>query len=109
MSNSFREHPDESIGLRFLDGELTEREAADLRSHLDGCWQCRRNLGEWQGTIDAFLRLRETVQFAADPPPPNPWMPFDQLYPPPAIPRQVRWWNLWKFASVAAVIALAVF
>lgn len=109
MSNNFREHPDESTVLRFLDGELTEREAAELRGHLDGCWQCRRNLGEWQGTIDAFLRLRETVQFAADPPPPNPWMPFDQLYPPPAIPRQVRWWNLWKFGSVAAVIVVAVF
>jgi hypothetical protein len=110
MSNNFREHPDESTVLRFLDGELTEREAAELRGHLDGCWQCRRNLGEWQGTIDAFLRLRETVQFPADPPPPNPWMPFDQLYPPPPIPRQVvRWWNLWKFASVAAVIVVAVF
>jgi len=69
MNNNFREHPDESTVLRFLDGELTEREAAELRSHLDGCWQCRRNLGEWQGTIDAFLRLRETVQFPADPPP----------------------------------------
>ena len=90
MSNSFREHPDESIGLRFLDGELTEREAAELRSHLDGCWQCRRNLGEWQGLIDAFLRLRETIQFPAGPPPPNPWLPFDQLYPPPANPRPAR-------------------
>ena len=46
MSNNFREHPDESTVLRFLDGELTEREAAELRGHLDGCWQCRRNLGE---------------------------------------------------------------
>jgi len=109
MNNNFREHPDESTVLRFLDGELTGREAAELRSHLDGCWQCRRNLGEWQGTIDAFLRLRETVQFAADPPPPNPWMPFDQLYPPPATPKPTRWWSILKFASVAAVIVVAVF
>jgi hypothetical protein len=108
MNNNFREHPDESTVLRFLDGELTTREATELRSHLDGCWQCRRSLGEWQGTIDAFLRLRETVQFA-DPPPPNPWIPFDELYPPPVIARQVRWWNLLKFASVAAVIVAAVF
>lgn len=108
MNSNFREHPDESAVLRFLDGELAGREAAELRSHLDGCWQCRRNLGEWQGTIDAFLRLRETVQFPADPPPPNPWLPFDQLYPPPAPPRPLRWWNFLKFGAVAAAIVLAV-
>ena len=109
MNNNFREHPDESAVLRFLDGELSEREATDVRRHLDGCWQCRRNLGEWQGTIDAFLRLRERVSFAADPPPPNPWLPFDQLYPPPAIPRPARWWKILKFAAVAGTIAVAVF
>ena len=109
MSNNFQEHPDESVAIRFLDGELTEREAAELRSHLDGCWQCRRNLGEWQGTIDAFLRLRESVLFAADPPPPNPWLPLDELYPPRAAQATARWWNFWKLAAVTAAIALAVF
>lgn len=108
MSRNFQEHPDESTVLRFLDGELSEREAAELRSHLDGCWQCRRDLGEWQGTIDAFLRLRDTVLAANDPPPPNPWLPIDQLYAGPAEPAPTRWWVFWKMAAVTAAVLAAV-
>jgi len=129
MDSHFREHPEDSTVLRFLDGELTEHEATTLRSHVDGCWQCRRSLGEWQNTIDAYLRIRDAVEFAAAPPPPNPWLPFDQLIPvdKPAAQRtearsirfsfrrarrllgavlthndDVSSWRLWKFAPFVA-------
>jgi anti-sigma factor RsiW len=112
--DSLQTHPDDTVILRFLDGELIEREATALRSHLDGCWQCRRSLGEWQNTIDAFLRLRESVEFAAAPPPPNPWIPFDQLVqdrqPAASTTTSLGWWRLWRLAPVAAtaVIVAAV-
>jgi len=108
MTSNSPAHPDESLSLRYLDGELTGREASELRRHLDGCWQCRRNLMESQTTINTYLRLREKVLGAADPPPGIPWLPFDQLSPPPATPPPVRWWNVWKLAAMSAALVLTL-
>jgi anti-sigma factor RsiW len=110
--DNLQTHPDDTVILRFLDGELAERETHALRSHLDGCWQCRRNVGEWQNTIDAFLRLRESVEFTAAPPPPNPWIPFDQLVqdrqPVASTTTSLGWWRLWRLAPVAATAVFVV-
>ena len=107
MSKKFRGHSDEAVMLSFLDGELSERDANALRSHLGSCWQCRRSLGELQNTIDAFLRFRETIQFAADPPPPKPWAPFDQICP-SSNTVAAEWLRLWKLAAVALAFLAVV-
>lgn len=42
--------------LAFLDGELAPREAAEVQSHLDACWDCRARLAELEEGVHAVAR-----------------------------------------------------
>jgi len=42
--------------LLAADGELTQRRAAEARTHLASCWSCRTRMGELESTIADFVR-----------------------------------------------------
>lgn len=101
MNSPTSQHPDEAELMRFLDGELSERDARALRRHTESCWQCRRDLNEMQTTIDAYLRAREAVSY---PPAPREWMPLRF----PVIEEQRRVWPLWRLALAGGVVFAGV-
>lgn len=47
--------------LRFADGELNGRRAADIRGHFEICWECRTRLMDVQNTIANFVHLHEKM------------------------------------------------
>lgn len=51
-------HPSDQDLLLVTDGEATERRAAELRAHLEACWQCRARMAEIEATIFAFVRAQ---------------------------------------------------
>jgi hypothetical protein len=65
-------HPDDGQLLRYLDGELPGRKARLLRSHLEGCGQCRSELEALEETASDGLRYRQSVS-ALLPAPPAAW------------------------------------
>jgi hypothetical protein len=73
MSNRMRRHPEDEQLLRYADGELPARLAADIRSHLEGCWQCRTDLQELQAVIGECVKYRKDVLQPHLPAPPAPW------------------------------------
>ena len=77
MSNRLRRHPEDEQLLRYADGELPARVAADIRAHLDGCWECRTELQELQTVIGECVKYRKNVLQAHLPAPLAPW---DDLY-----------------------------
>ena len=66
-------HPPEDQLLRLSDGELSAREAAATRSHLELCWQCRSRLDELEAGIADYMRYEEHVLKPLLPSPPRPW------------------------------------
>lgn len=100
MSSPILQHPDEADMMRFLDGELAEREAGAIRRHTDSCWQCRRDLNEMQTAIDAYLRVRDAVAY----PPPQGW---GELHLPVTEERRV--WPVWSLALAAGTVFAGVF
>jgi len=73
MSNRLRRHPEEEQLLRYADGELPARVAADIRSHLEVCWECRTELQELQAVIGECVKYRKDVLQPHLPAPPAPW------------------------------------
>jgi len=73
MSNLAMQHPTDDQMLCFADGELPEAQAAEIRSHLRACWQCRTELEEIERTIGECVRYRKIVLDNCLPPPPAPW------------------------------------
>jgi anti-sigma factor RsiW len=65
-------HPQDDHLLRYADGELPPREAADVRAHLEACWPCRAEYEEIQKVISACGRYRKTV-LRTHLTPPAPW------------------------------------
>jgi anti-sigma factor RsiW len=51
-------HPTEEEVLRYADGELGTRRAAQIRAHLSACWECRARLLEDEATIADFMRAK---------------------------------------------------
>lgn len=49
-------HPSDQDLLLAADGELSFRRAAQVRSHLFTCWQCRMRMAEFEGAIADFVR-----------------------------------------------------
>ena len=70
-------HPAEETLLACADGELSDREAARVRKHLENCWSCRAQLDEIQETITLFVNFRSQIQNPLGEPPPNNWSNFD--------------------------------
>ncbi len=71
-------HPTEETLLACVDGELSEKEAARVRRHLENCWSCRAQLDELEETITLFVNFRSQIQNPLAAPPPNDWGDFDQ-------------------------------
>jgi hypothetical protein len=47
--------PDEEL-VRSADGELSPRHAAEVKAHLEGCWDCRARMEKVQSTMTGFVR-----------------------------------------------------
>jgi hypothetical protein len=61
-------HPAEEELLRYADGELPNRRAAQIRAHLIACWECRARMAEIEGTIAEFIRaLHQTIDSTLPP------------------------------------------
>src|SRR6202171_300351 len=66
-------HLEDEQLLRYADGETPARAAAEIRSHLEACWQCREQLEQLQNTVGECVRYRKNILQRHLPPPPAPW------------------------------------
>ena len=74
MSKVVPGHPGEERLLRFADGELPPRQSAQVRAHLEACWECRAELDTLQAAVAECVYYRKSVLQAHLPPPPAaPW------------------------------------
>lgn len=71
-------HPSEEDLLKHVDGELSPKEGARVRSHLETCWSCRLSLEKIEETISAFVEFRQQIQIPLTQPPPGSWNGFDR-------------------------------
>ena len=71
-------HPTEEDLLKCVDGELSAKEAARVRAHLETCWSCRLNLEKIEETISAFVEFRQQIQLPLTQKPPKNWNDFDR-------------------------------
>ena len=69
-------HPDSERLLQYVDGELSSRNAAQVRFHLEACWRCRAEIGEIQETITDYVRYEQTI-LTSPPEPPASWNTFE--------------------------------
>src|SRR5258706_13732947 len=76
MSNRQIAHLQDGDLLRLLDGELPDRDASKLRSHMEACWTCRTRLEEFEATIGEYVRYREGMKPVL-PKPPKEWVDLD--------------------------------
>jgi len=47
--------------LEVLDGEASARDAARIREHLAGCWQCRSRRAKLESTIEGFIHAHHSM------------------------------------------------
>lgn len=120
MSKVTPGHPGEEQLLRYADGELSPRESADVRAHLEACWDCRAELDQLQAAVSDCVHYRKSVLQAHLPPPPAPWRDLSAGFA--AVNRELAaagepasWWRaLWdavsapRFWAPALAAALAV-
>jgi hypothetical protein len=66
-------HPERELLLPYLDGELSPRQARQVRRHVEACWQCRSELEELETTVAECVRYRQKLDDGAWPQPPQPW------------------------------------
>ncbi len=71
-------HPAEERLLASVDGELSNRQTAGTRRHLESCWPCRTNLDRMQETISLFVEFQDQLLQPATPPPPGNWTGFSE-------------------------------
>lgn len=71
-------HPSAEELLRCVDGELSAKETAQVRSHLETCWNCRLQLEKIEETISSFVSFRQQIQIPLTPEPPKNWGDFNQ-------------------------------
>ena len=60
---SFRKHCSNELLLGHLDGELSLRRGAMVRSHLKACWECRGRLVELEEQAQAVVKALADPQF----------------------------------------------
>lgn len=46
--------------VRSADGELSPRRAAEVKAHIEACWDCRARMEEVQSTITSFVRAHHS-------------------------------------------------
>jgi len=71
MSNLFKRHCDQDL-VRYLDGDLSPREASNVERHLEQCAQCRAELEEFKSTLAECVRYQAVLK-AQSPEAPQPW------------------------------------
>src|ERR1035438_8668718 len=68
--NSFRmRHPEEIALVRYMDGDLSAREAGKVASHLESCSQCRAEFEALQSMVAECARYRQDILAAMSAPP----------------------------------------
>lgn len=72
-------HPPDDDLLLYLDGELSTKDAGDVRTHLEACWSCRVRLEKVQEAISDFIDYRNQILKPSIEPPPHGWRGFDDL------------------------------
>ncbi len=72
-------HPQDEEMLKYADGELSGRDAGEIRSHLEACWQCRAAFEELQNTVGQCVSYRKNV-LQKHLPPPAPWTDIYQRF-----------------------------
>jgi len=80
MSHLRDKHLEVEQLLQYADGELPSRGAAEARSHLEACWQCRAQLEELQATVGQCVSYRKNVLERHLPPPPAPWADIQERF-----------------------------
>jgi anti-sigma factor RsiW len=60
MSSGDLHIPDTEL-LMVVDGELSARRAAQVRTHLTACWHCRARMAEIEGAIVDFARAHQEI------------------------------------------------
>src|ERR1700687_6305522 len=73
MRRPVMRHPQDEEMLKYADGELSGRDAGEIRSHLEACWECRAAFEELQNTVSQCVGYRKNVLQRHLPPPPAPW------------------------------------
>ena len=104
------QHCDPGQLLRYADGELSPREARAVKSHLNGCWQCRAELSAIEHAIADAVAYSRFVESECTPPPPKPWFDLAEACAQQdrARPAAPAWrWPRWA-AAAAAVATLAI-
>lgn len=61
-------HPSDQQLLLLADGELSARQADQIRAHLQACWNCRSRMADLEGTIADFMQFyRQTLDVQVPP------------------------------------------
>ncbi len=113
MTKFHAPHPAGEKLLKFADGELSPKQAAAVRSHLEACWNCRTQLEEFQKGIADYVRFHEAFKTEA-PAPPGPWADLrrrmeeeDRALAGPAVRRTPS--RRWLSAAAAILLACLAF
>jgi hypothetical protein len=114
MSDLDMRHASDGQLLRYADGELRAREAAQVRRHLEACWQCRAELTELQEIVGRCVSYRRDVLQRALPPPPQPWSDIYRKFDDIELSRARVSWGNWfrsfrlpgQWIPVAVTVAL---
>ncbi len=67
-------HPSDETIVAYLDGELGQRKARTLESHLAACWACRRRREKFEAAIGDFVDYMDETCPAA----PRAWRSFER-------------------------------
>jgi len=104
-------HPTEEEVLLYADGEIGSRRAAQIRTHLSACWECRARLLEIEGTIAEFMRVQRQQVDSQLPPIESSRALLSARLSEAALQPQVRpqpWFLRFRVAEIAAVLLCAV-
>jgi anti-sigma factor RsiW len=104
MSN----HPEQSLLLRYIDGELPGRRSRAVQRHLEACWECRTELEELQETVAECMRYRKQILAEGLPAAPQQWPDIYREFDRIDAHTARRAFFPWRWGVAAAVAALAV-
>ncbi len=65
--------------LAYIDGELSKTEARRVEEHLHSCWTCLTEVERLKSDIALILDAQKEQFAPALPPPPKPWVSFENL------------------------------
>ena len=77
MTSTGNGHLTDKQLLFYADGELSAKESARCRAHVEACWTCRARLDDLQGTIKEIVNFRNHVLLPMVPPPSRHWDGLD--------------------------------